>query len=239
MADETNYYKILKVSKDAPEREIKRGYHRLAREFHPDKASSPEEQAQFEEQFALISKAYNVLKDPEKRKAFDHSLKQEAEQAAASDAPPKASGTIVAGGRTVDADRANIAQRAFAKGSQLYNMGEFARAIDFFEAAIKNNSNEPHYFAKLAQSLMKSKRSFTRAVECAERACELDSFNIDHKMVLADIYETVGSRSLAIKGLEDILKWDADNQEAQDRLVNLRSAGKGSFFKKLLARFKK
>ena len=52
-----SYYKVLGVSREADEREIKRAFHRLARELHPDKADSPDKASEMEHKFALVSTA--------------------------------------------------------------------------------------------------------------------------------------------------------------------------------------
>ncbi len=62
-----DYYKILGVSRDAGQDEIKRAYRKLARKYHPD--VSKEKNA--EEKFKEVNEAYEVLKDPEKRRAYD------------------------------------------------------------------------------------------------------------------------------------------------------------------------
>merc|ERR1740123_2750737 len=59
-----NYYKILNVSKDATEKEIKKGFRKMAMQWHPDKfaAKSDAEKAKAEERFKEIGEAYEVLK---------------------------------------------------------------------------------------------------------------------------------------------------------------------------------
>jgi molecular chaperone DnaJ len=68
MADRSDYYKILGVGKNASDEEIKKAYRKLARKYHPDRNSGDK---QAEERFKEISQAYDVLSDPDKRKAYD------------------------------------------------------------------------------------------------------------------------------------------------------------------------
>jgi curved DNA-binding protein len=62
-----DYYQIMGVGRDASADDIKRAYRRLARKYHPD--VSKEKGA--EERFKEIGEAYEVLRDPEKRAAYD------------------------------------------------------------------------------------------------------------------------------------------------------------------------
>lgn len=62
-----DYYAAMGVAKDATPDEIKRAYRRLARKFHPDVSNETDAEARFKE----VGEAYEVLKDPEKRAAYD------------------------------------------------------------------------------------------------------------------------------------------------------------------------
>ena len=62
-----NYYKILEVSNDATQGEIKNQFRRLVKEWHPDKNPDPTTK----EKMAEINKAYEVLSDKERRKNYD------------------------------------------------------------------------------------------------------------------------------------------------------------------------
>ncbi|KAI8340596.1 hypothetical protein BC941DRAFT_347566 [Chlamydoabsidia padenii] len=63
----TDYYKVLSLTKSCTEIDIKKSYRKLALQFHPDKNGAPGA----DEAFKLISKAFTVLSDPQKRAIHD------------------------------------------------------------------------------------------------------------------------------------------------------------------------
>ena len=62
-----DYYKVLGVEREAKDADIKTAYRRLARKYHPDVSK----ETNAEEKFKEVNEAYDVLKDSEKRQAYD------------------------------------------------------------------------------------------------------------------------------------------------------------------------
>ncbi|MDP9084144.1 MAG: DnaJ domain-containing protein, partial [Pseudomonadota bacterium] len=62
-----DYYKVMGVARDATEAQIKQAYRKLARKYHPDVSKEKHAEARFKE----VGEAYEVLKTPEKRAAYD------------------------------------------------------------------------------------------------------------------------------------------------------------------------
>ncbi len=62
-----DYYAILGVARDASEEQIKQAYRKLARKYHPDVSK----ESGAEEKFKEVAEAYQTLKDPQKRAAYD------------------------------------------------------------------------------------------------------------------------------------------------------------------------
>ncbi len=62
-----DYYKVMGVARDATDAQIKQAYRKLARKFHPDVSKERDAEARFKE----VGEAYEVLRSPEKRAAYD------------------------------------------------------------------------------------------------------------------------------------------------------------------------
>lgn len=67
MADTKDYYQTLGVTKSATPEEIKRAYRKLALQYHPDRNKGKDAEGKFKE----VTKAYEVLSDPQKKQTYD------------------------------------------------------------------------------------------------------------------------------------------------------------------------
>lgn len=66
-----DYYAVLGVPRDAAEADIKKAYRKLAMEFHPDRHAHERDKEKAEVKFKEITEAYEVLRDTDKRAAYD------------------------------------------------------------------------------------------------------------------------------------------------------------------------
>jgi DnaJ-class molecular chaperone len=71
MSAKRNYYDVLQVNPRASQDEIKKSFHKLSKEFHPDKHVKDPDSAKWHNEFCTLQEAYDCLSDVEKRKNYD------------------------------------------------------------------------------------------------------------------------------------------------------------------------
>jgi curved DNA-binding protein CbpA len=73
------YYNILNVAPTASASEIKKAYYSLSLQYHPDRTQSLNDitRREYAERFKLISQAYSILSDPEKRTLYNRYKEKE------------------------------------------------------------------------------------------------------------------------------------------------------------------
>ena len=142
------------VKRDATDQEIKRAYRKLAREFHPDVSQASDAEARFKE----VGEAYAVLKDPEKRAAYDQ-LGEHWESGQDFQPPPDWSAGFEFGGRGFgDADGGGYSDFFSALFGQGFRPTESGRRYADFQAR-----GEDHH-AKVMIDLKDAFEGATRSI---------------------------------------------------------------------------
>lgn len=112
-----DYYTVMGLARDATPDDIKRAYRKLSRQYHPDVSKEKDAEARFKQ----LGEAYEVLKDPEKRTAYDQ-LGQHWKEGQEFRPPPEWNAGTEHAGRS--------AQRDFSSGGE----GDYS---DFFETLFR------------------------------------------------------------------------------------------------------
>ncbi|ERN05234.1 hypothetical protein AMTR_s00007p00081170 [Amborella trichopoda] len=122
-----DYYKTLRVDKNAKEEDLKKAYRSLAMKWHPDK--NPNNKKEAEAKFKEISEAYEVLSDPQKRVIYD----QYGEEGLKGVPPPGAGGptTFRFFPRSADDIFSEFFGNDSSRGSARFARGPFADDIIF------------------------------------------------------------------------------------------------------------
>lgn len=137
-----DYYAALGVPRDADAETIKKAYRKLAREHHPDVSAAPGAEARFKE----IAEAWQTLKDPEKRAAYDELGRRPAGEEFA---PPPQWAREFGGGSFEDLDLADLLA-AFGRGHRrgAHRAGVPVHGRDY-ESTVRISLEDAHRGAKL------------------------------------------------------------------------------------------
>jgi len=245
-----NYFHVLGVGENPTEHEVRLAYHRMAKEFHPDRffgLASPEIKAQVEEIFRLAAKAYEELNTQEKIAQYKDKLAGEEEG-------PKTDVRIEGVKKII------IAEQNFQNGKQYMKEKRYARAAFEFRKAMEITSNEAEYIAhygwamynipyeegiseedaKLFQGESPSDLQF-QGREALNRAITINPRSEKAYLFLGSIYKTQGLKEFAEKQYEKALICNPNCIEAlrELRLIKLeeqKKAKKKSFIERLLGR---
>ena len=208
-----NYYEVLGVERSASEGEIRETFRRLARQHHPDRYTGPDK-AEAERKFQTLTEAMNVLTNAAKRKQHDAELGS--------------------GGSKAAADFTVVAKAYLAKGVKAFNEKDMRVAYENFDMAVKHNPQDAKAYHYLALSAARLPSMMRQAVQAIEAAVQKDPMNILFLKDAGLLCKRAGLPAKAERYLEEVLKWDAENMDAQKALIEIRQqrgeskdAGKG------------
>jgi DnaJ-class molecular chaperone len=130
MAANNDYYQILGVTKSSSADEVKRAYRKLALQYHPDRNKSKEAEAKFKE----VTKAYEVLSDPQKKQAYDQFGHAAFEQSAGQGPFGGAGGPFGGGARSGQYGPFNYTYSTSGDGGGAgFDFGGFSDPFEIFE----------------------------------------------------------------------------------------------------------
>jgi tetratricopeptide (TPR) repeat protein len=154
---ELDHYGLLGVERNSPPAVLKRAYLTAAKRFHPDALSRlglDELKRDANEIFAAITRAHEVLSNPERRREYDAALD---------------------GHVQVDAERVAQAEGLYRRAEMMMRAGQFAGALELAEGAVRLWPEDPAYQGALGWCLYKKNPpDEARAREHLEKALALD-----------------------------------------------------------------
>ncbi|MBA3440051.1 MAG: DnaJ domain-containing protein [Pyrinomonadaceae bacterium] len=239
-ARSANLYEVLGVNVSASSNEIKLAYYALAKRFHPDRfhRSADVQMRSIESAFAQITQAYERLKDETQRAAYDAKLNKEAPTSAASfpskhfdsgAAKPSNSDVAKAAADVTHAGATSIstkAEESFRQGLTILKQGNHQQAATHLSAAVQIDPKQPRYRATYGQALAHDARTRRQAEAEFLAAIALDPRNASYRVMLAELYLSIGLQRRAEGELERALAVDPHHATAHRLLNNLRSRSK-------------
>jgi hypothetical protein len=175
---ELDHYSLLGIEATAPVAALKRAYLKAAKRFHPDALSRlglEDLKRDANELFAAITRAHEVLSDPERRREYDAAL---------------------AGHVQIDADRVAQAESLYRKAELMMRAGQFAGALDLAQGAVTLWPEDAAYQGALGWCLYKKlPPDEARARTHLEKAVALDPLDAVAQLRLAIVLKSAGDVS--------------------------------------------
>ena len=200
------YYGVLDISRDATLEEIKRAYHKMAKEFHPDRHlrfQSESLKEKLNTVFAYINEAYRVL-------SHQKNVHQ-SRPAAAPAAPP--------GVEQVKSNQ-DLARIRFREVKSYLKANNYEQAVVLFGQAVYLDKTVPDYHFYYGMTLLKNKK-VKNAEEAIQKAIRLAPENSDYIAELGHIYHDLGFKTRARNAFENALKHDPSHKRALEGLAKL------------------
>lgn len=182
-----NPFEVLEIPSDASDEDIKAAYHRLAKQWHPDRYSGQEKEAA-EAKFRELAEAFGTLKDPVRRLSFQQQ-KPRAQAAAA-----VARETEAARERSPE-DWASMAREAFNAGKV-----DQARALIYY--AIRMDGAKASYHALLAAILEQEGGDVRAVIKALEMAVRLDPKDVESHIKLGGHFQEQGMTARSQRHLQ-------------------------------------
>lgn len=210
--ERVTHYELFQLEPPAGDREIRRAYFKLSKEFHPDlffRKNLGDYKRKVEETFRWISQAYAVLSDGDKRARYDAAL--------------QAQGRLAA-----DAAKAQTAPDAdyLRKGREAQAGGNLRRALHFYRAGLGAEFTEELAFhtARCLVDLNEDLDEAERLCKRASSAKRQGAHRIDVLLTLASVYEAQGRPEPAEEVYRKVQQFEPGNAMARAGLERVSAA---------------
>ncbi|TDI40583.1 MAG: J domain-containing protein [Acidobacteria bacterium] len=195
-----DHWQVLGIERGASAEQIKQGFFRGAKRFHPDRfrrITEPEFQERLSFIFHRINEAHETLSNDESRADYE-SLCDKEEQYRRSQQPGASLAEIKSVKRGDPGDAKVFHQRA----KRAYDSHDFWGAIELARQAVDAAPDVAAYYHLLGMALSKNPKWRQDAEKNLKIATHLDAFNASYQLELAKLYEEAGLHLRAQKTLE-------------------------------------
>jgi DnaJ-class molecular chaperone len=147
LLDRMDYYRLLRVQRDAPPRDLRAAYRKMRREFHPDKflSEAGEVRHAIDRVATRVTEAYLVLRDPVRRKAYDRELEAGGLRYSSAAEESTREDEAAAGGRTANG------KKFFGLSRDAEAIGDLVKAVAHMKMAMTFERDNPHFKERLEE----------------------------------------------------------------------------------------
>lgn len=194
-----NPFHVLEIPQDASPDEVKAAYHRLAKQWHPDRYHGAEK-VEAEEKFRQLAEAFSILKDPGKRLALMEQMPRT--PAPPPPPPPPPPPTQVAKETGAHSPGERKAEDWAAMAKEALNEGRIDQARALIHYAIRLDEGQASFHLLLATILEQESSDLRAVVKALEAAVRLAPRDADCHLRLAAHFQTLGMAARAQRHLQ-------------------------------------
>ncbi len=182
-----NPYEILELQPGATSDEIKAAYHRLAKQWHPDRFPAGPAKEEAENRFRQLSEAFVMLKDVNRRTEIDATLAT----------APQAPTAPVSEAAPLKDPRTKGAEDWFKDAQKSMEYQDLDKALGLVQYAIRLDAGKPEYHLLLAEVLGARSGDKRTMVKALETAHQLSPKDVDTMVRLSELYRSLGMSARA------------------------------------------
>ena len=221
VAGKGTYYQLLAATPESPSKEIKKSYYAFARKFHPDHHMDKSEFiGPLKELMAVVTVAYNTLKDEQRRASYDRVL--------------AASGAFnLQRGKT---ESQETVEECLNQANECLRAKNFVGSIVWLRKCVHRAPDEAKYHAMLARSLATIVAYRDESIEHFQKAIELDPWNTTAYFEFGELYEEMQLPWRARPLYSKVLEINPVHTKARERLEQLDSEERSGKSPSLMSR---